>query len=56
MSDSKPADHENVVQQRVDSVIDDMQQGRVVPGDVNRIADAVQRTRRDQAVARAMRG
>lgn len=56
MADDPSPTAENVVQQRVDSVIDDMQKGRVVPSDVNRIADAVQRTRRDQAVARAMRG
>jgi hypothetical protein len=46
---------EKAVQDKVDAVIDVLGKGHVVPREVDRIDDAVQRARRDAGVGRAIR-
>ena len=46
--------HEQEVEKRVDAVIDDLSNGRVVPRKVDQLADAVTRSRVDAQVGRAI--
>ena len=55
MSDSQSNSAEQEVQGKVDAVIDVLAKGKVVPREVDRIDDAVQRARRDSAVGRSIR-